>query len=139
MIWQFGELGYDISIEDGGRTGKKDIRWDYYDVPARKALYDTYSGLLKFRKDNPEFFDETASFSWKVGTSDWDNGRFITCTAGDRSFVVVGNFTTKENTITAEMPSAGTWKNHFNPSETYSGKTLSLTLPAGEFVLLTNF
>ena len=139
MIWQFGELGYDISIEDGGRTGKKDIRWDYYDVPARKALYDTYSGLLKFRKDNPEFFDETASFSWKVGTSDWDNGRFITCTAGDRSFVVVGNFTTKENTITAEMPSAGTWKNHFDPSETYSGKTLSLTLPAGEFVLLTNF
>ncbi|KAA6301353.1 MAG: hypothetical protein EZS26_002550, partial [Candidatus Ordinivivax streblomastigis] len=22
MIWQFGELGYDISIEQDGRTGK---------------------------------------------------------------------------------------------------------------------
>ena len=139
MIWQFGELGYDISIEDGGRTGKKDIRWDYYEVPERKALYDTYSKLLKFRKDNPEFFDSSASFSWKVGTNDWDNGRFITCTAGSKSFVVVGNFTAETKAISAEMPSGATWKNHFNPSETYSGSEISLTLPAGEFILLTNF
>ena len=139
MIWQFGELGYDISIDDPERTAAKPAHWEYYDVPERKALYDTYSALIGFRRDNPEFFDETATFSWKVSSSDWDNGRFITCTAGSRSFVVVGNFTTEEKTLTAEMPSEGTWKNHFNPSETYSGKTLSLTLPENEFVLLTNF
>ena len=139
MIWQFGELGYDISIDDPERTAAKPAHWEYYDVPERKALYDTYSALIGFRRANPEFFDETATFSWKVSSSDWDNGRFITCTAGSRSFVVVGNFTTEEKTLTAEMPSEGTWKNHFNPSETYSGKTLSLTLPENEFVLLTNF
>ena len=113
MIWQFGEMGYDTSIEDNGRTGKKAPRWDYLDVPERKALYDTYCDLIGFRRDNPEFFDETAQFSWKVGSGDWDNGRFITCTAGNKAFVVVGNFTTEEKTFTAEMPSDGTWKNYF--------------------------
>lgn len=139
MIWQFGELGYDISIEDGGRTSRKAPKWDYLDVDERKALYDTYCSLLKFRKDNPEFFDEDASFSWNVGTNDWDNGRFITCTAGSKSFVVVGNFTTSEKTITAAMPSGGTWKNYFDSSEIYSGDSIQLTLPAGEFRLLTDF
>ena len=139
MIWQFGELGYDISIEEGGRTGRKAPKWEYLDVPERKALYDTYCNLIKFRRDNPEFFDQTASFSWKVGSNDWDNGRFITCTAGNKSFVVVGNFTTQEKTFTVEMPTDGSWANQFDKSEVYTGKSLNITLPAGEFRLLTNF
>ncbi len=139
MIWQFGELGYDVSIETGGRTGRKAPKWEYLDVPERKALYDTYCALIKFRRDNPEFFDASASFSWKVDTNDWDNGRFITCTAGSKSFVVVGNFTTEQKTFTAEMPSDGTWTNHFDRNETFDGSSIQITLPAGEFRLLTNF
>ena len=138
MIWQFGELGYDISIEDGGRTGRKAPHWEYMDVPERKALYDTYCSLIKFRRDNPEFFDESASFSWKVGSNNWDEGRFITCTAGNKSFVLVGNFTTSEKTFTAEMPYAGTWTNYFDKADSYNGSSLSVTLPAGEFRLLTD-
>ena len=139
MIWQFGELGYDISIEEGGRTGRKTPKWEYLDVPERKALYDTYCDLIKFRRDNPEFFDQTASFSWKVGQNDWDNGRFITCTAGSKSFVVVGNFTVQEKTFTVEMPSDGTWVNQFDKSEVYTGGSLNITLPAGDFRLFTNY
>lgn len=139
MIWQFGELGYDVSIEENGRTGKKTPHWEYLDVPERKALYDTYCGLIKFRKGNPEFFDEGASFAWKVGTSNWDDGRFITCTAGSKSFVVAGNFATSAKTLTVEMPSGGTWKNYFDQSETYEGNSLALELKPGDFRLLTNF
>ena len=139
MIWQFGELGYDISIEEGGRTGRKTPKWEYLDVPERKALYDTYCDLIKFRRDNPEFFDQTASFSWKVGQNDWDNGRFITCTAGSKSFVVVGNFTVQEKTFTVKMPSDGTWVNQFDKSEVYTGGSLNITLPAGDFRLFTNY
>ena len=139
MIWQFGELGYDISIEEGGRTGRKTPKWEYLDVPERKALYDTYCDLIKFRRDNPELFDQTASFSWKVGQNDWDNGRFITCAAGSKSFVVVGNFTVQEKTFTVKMPSDGTWVNQFDKSEVYTGGSLNITLPAGDFRLLTNF
>ena len=31
MIWQFGELGYDISINQNDRTGNKPIKWEYFD------------------------------------------------------------------------------------------------------------
>src|SRR5690606_36924652 len=47
MMWQFGELGYEYSINlcengtinDNCRTAPKPIRWDYYDEPARQRLY----------------------------------------------------------------------------------------------------
>ena len=139
MIWQFGELGYDISIDEGGRTGRKAPKWEYLNVPERKALYETYSALIGFRRDNPEFFDESASFSWKVSANDWDSGRFITCVAGSKAFVVVGNFTTEEKTFAIELPSAGTWSNYFDDKDYYSGENLNITLPAGEFRLLVNF
>ena len=139
MIWQFGELGYDISIETGGRTGKKEPKWTYLDVPERKALYDTYCGLIRFRKDNPELFDESASFTWKVSGNDWENGRFITCTSGNKSFVVAGNFAAETRTLAVAMPSEGTWTSYFDAEEAYTGKNIELVLQAGEFRLLTNF
>lgn len=139
MLWQFQELGYDVSIETGGRTGKKPLHWEYYDDADRKALYDTYSKLLKFRKENPEFFKSDASFSWKVGTSNWTSGRTITCTAGNKSFVVVGNFDTAEHTITVSLPSSGTWHSYFDLDKSYTGSSVSITLGSGEWKLLTNF
>lgn len=139
MLWQFQELGYDVSIETGGRTGKKPLHWEYYDDADRKALYDTYASLLKFRKENPEFFKSDASFSWKVGTSNWTSGRTITCKAGNKSFVVVGNFDTAEHTITVSLPSSGTWYSYFDLDKSYTGSSVSITLGSGEWKLLTNF
>lgn len=142
MIWQFGELGYDISIETGGRTGKKPLHWDYYDVPERKAVYDTYARLLGFRFSHPEFFEENASFSWNVGASAWASGRSITCTSGAKSFVMVGNFDTKANDIKVAMPSDGNWRNYFNSSETYTvtGGSITFTdMETTEYKLLVNF
>ena len=39
MIWQFGELGYDISIDQNGRTGEKPIKWEYLTDVDRHKLY----------------------------------------------------------------------------------------------------
>ena len=57
MIWQFGELGYDYSIntcQDGTvnnncRTDAKPIKWDYLQVVSRQRLHDVYAALLKLR------------------------------------------------------------------------------------------
>ena len=49
MIWQFQELGYDVSINFNGRTGEKPVRWEYYDHLKRKELYTLTSRLLKIR------------------------------------------------------------------------------------------
>ena len=57
MIWQFGELGYDYSINncpDGTinndcRVSNKPIRWDYDDNPNRKHIYNTWATLTAFK------------------------------------------------------------------------------------------
>ncbi|HNY03210.1 MAG TPA: alpha-amylase family glycosyl hydrolase, partial [Bacteroidales bacterium] len=51
MVWQFGELGYDYSINyNGDRTAPKPPRWDYFDQPERQRLYRTYSAMAGLRK-----------------------------------------------------------------------------------------
>ena len=127
MIWQFGEIGYDYSIDYNDRTGEKPVVTEQYmAVPARKALYDTYASLLKFRRENPRFFDSDASFTWTpTGTL-----KKITCTVDGKSFHVVGNFAKNQTSYT--VPS-GTWTDYINGG-TVSG---SITLKEGEFRLLT--
>ena len=130
MIWQFGEIGYDYSINYNDRTGEKPVVTDeYMAVPARKALYDTYSKLLKFRRDNPRFFDSDAKFTWTpTGTV-----KKITCTVDGKTFHVVGNF--NKGTTTVSLP-AGQWKDYMNGNAAVSG---SVSLKEGEFRLLTDF
>ena len=67
MVWQFGELGYDYSIDYNGRTGEKPIRWDYPDDFRRKYLYDFYGALIKLRTEHPAF--ETTNFTLYVGAA----------------------------------------------------------------------
>lgn len=129
MIWQFGEIGYDYSIEYNGRTGEKPVVTEAYMAePARKTLYDTYAGLLKFRSENPRFFDSDAKFEWTPKAS----VKTITCSADGKTFHVVGNFNTSSKTCT--LPS-GTWKDWFT-GETLTGE---VNLKGGEFKLMTDF
>ena len=126
MIWQFGEIGYDYSIDYNDRTGEKPVVTDQYmAVPERKALYDTYAALLKFRKDNPRFFDKDANFTWTPSGA----VKKITCTVDGKSFHVVGNFGKGQTTYT--VPS-GSWTDQINGG-TVSG---TITLKEGEFRLL---
>ena len=51
MIWQFEELGYDISIDDNGRTGDKPSAWELnYDLNSdRNQIYRFYQTIFKLR------------------------------------------------------------------------------------------
>ena len=126
MIWQFGEIGYDYSINEGGdRTAKKPWVTDsYMDDPNRKALYDTYASLLKFRFDNPRFFDSDADFRWGVGASNTP-GRYIFCTnddgfGGRDTFVLFGNFGTGSQDVTITLPHEGPWYDYYTYDESVS-------------------
>ena len=126
MIWQFGEIGYDYSINYNDRTGEKPVVTDeYMAVPERKALYDTYAKLLKFRSENPRFFDSDASFEWTPSATT----KTITCSVDGRTFHVVGNFS--KTTVDYTLPS-GTWDDYINGGSV-SGK---ISLRQGEFRLL---
>jgi glycosidase len=60
QLWQFQERGYDSSINaNGGRLANKPPLWNYMNEPNRKALYDAYAKLIKFRLANPAIFNNT--------------------------------------------------------------------------------
>ena len=114
----------------------KPVKWDYLNVPARKALYDTYSGLLKFRNENPEFFTKGANFRQYVGTSEFEYGKFIFGETAGKAFCVMGNFDNITKEITAQLPFEGHWFNWFNPEESVSGNKFTAILRPGEFRLV---
>ena len=150
MIWQFGELGYDISINsdingninNDNRTSKKPIRWDYYDVPERKKLYDTYSRLIALRNEHSELFTPSATLDWKVSTNFWNNGRFLTLSGpnNNKHLIVVGNFTNNDKSFDTTFPRAGQWYNYMNRSDTtISASKVNIDVPANSFKIYTSF
>ena len=143
MVWQFGELGYDVSIDENGRTGRKPIKWDYYTVPERKQLYDTYAALINLRRDHPELFNATATLNWKVTPSFWDQGRFLTLSSfgSSKQIVVVGNFTNLPIEAATTFPETGDWYNYLNSKEktTVHTPTMPIKVPANSFRIFYKF
>lgn len=139
MLWQFQELGYDVSINEGGRTGRKPVHWEYLDDSDRKQLHDDYRTLISFRNDNPEFFDKEAIVNLKVGTSSWLNGKSISIANGGKSFILVGNFNLKDASIDVEFPSEGTWTNLQDPDESYIGSAASIDMSASQWKIFINW
>lgn len=164
MIWQFGEVGYDFSINQnsegkfhdtdpgGYRTDNKPIRWDYFDAeenPERVDLYNTYSSLLEFRFSHPTFFDMGA---WVRLYADTDEGStewpgrylYVKDNESDRWFALVGNFGVEPADIYVGGPGEGItvsrWYDYSNRSLSYDGNSLfKIYMQPGEFRILTSW
>lgn len=151
MVWQFGELGYDYSINsdisgnisNDNRTAKKPIKWEYLDISQRKQLHDTYAKLINFRFKHSDLFTSTATLDWKVTPAFWDNGRFLTLSSvgNSKQVVVVGNFTNVAIKASTTFPKTGTWYNYMNTSETLNvtSTTMDISVPANSFKMFTTF
>ena len=143
MIWQFGELGYDISIDENGRTGKKPVKWDYQGITSRNQLNKTYSSLINLRMEHEELFNSTATLNWEVTPTFWEQGRFITLSSfgNSKQVVVVGNFTNESITASTKFPATGTWYNYMNQTETINvtSPTMTINVPANSFRIYSTF
>ena len=136
MIWQFGELGYDVSIDQNGRTGEKPILWNYLSDASRKALYDALAKIIKLRIAQPVF--QTTNFNSSFAAADGIKYLRLYGTGG-ANVVVVGNFNVTPQTANITFPANGTWYDFMNPSQTLtiSGSTYSKSLAPGEYHIYT--
>ncbi len=130
MIWQFGELGYDYSINLGGRLSEKPIRWDYVDQPARSYLFKVMAKLFYLKKTYPIF--KTTDFSYSLA----NELKFIKLNLNGENVLVVGNFGVTSNTFNVQFQKTGTWYEYFtSTSLQVSNVSQSLVLAPGEFRL----
>ncbi|GAB3038804.1 hypothetical protein GCM10027185_46940 [Spirosoma pulveris] len=139
MIWQFGELGYDLSIntcsdgttiKDDCRTAAKPIRWTYYQDADRQKLYKVYSALINLKTTVPAFAttDFTTDFTGVV--------KRLTLRSASGTVFLIGNFDTKAQTVSAGFPSNGKLYHFFTGQEVQlTDANQSVTLEPGAFHL----
>ncbi|RCH55057.1 alpha-amylase [Mucilaginibacter hurinus] len=128
MIWQFGELGYDISIDQNGRTGNKPILWNYQGVPERRALYNAYAKYIKMKLKNPVF--STTDFTGNLGGA----VKTLTLKSPDVDVIVVGNYDVKPQSATVTFTKTGSWRDYVDGSNRNITTTLTnITLQPGEY------
>jgi hypothetical protein len=143
-MWQFGELGYnysintctDLSISTNCRLSDKPIRWDYYSNPNRKGLFDAYAKFLKLRT-NSKYTNDFISNKYTLNTT----GLFKTIQLNGDSLklVVVGNFDVIPQTNSVSFPADGTWYSVFtDKTQGVVNGTASITLQAGEYIVYAN-
>jgi hypothetical protein len=116
MIWQFGELGYDYSINycaDGTinedcRTYAKPVRWDYRDIPQRYKVYKVVSALNEIKKTNAIF--STTDFDIDLGGL----GKRLHLNTPDLKATVVGNFNVIPINMIPGFQHTGTWYDYLS-------------------------
>ncbi|PKB44848.1 putative secreted protein (Por secretion system target) [Cellulophaga sp. RHA19] len=139
MIWQFGELGYDISIDENGRVGNKPILWEYADNPNRKAVYNSWSKIINLKK-NAEVFS-TSNFTIDASNTNGLKKIHLTLESATvdqiKHIVVLGNFGMSAQSIIADFQETGTWYNLLskNTPLEVTATTTGINLEAGEFII----
>lgn len=144
LMWQFGELGYDfsintcadLSVNNNCRLSVKPLKWDYLNNTNRKALYNAYASFLQLR-NIPNYNNDFSSNKYTVNAA----GLFKSMQLNGDSIklVVVGNFDLASQTSNVTFPADGLWYSLYsNKYITVTGGYTSLTLQAGEYFVYAN-
>ena len=133
MMWQFGELGYDVSIEENGRTGRKPVRWNYFDDANRRALYDAMSKIISWRTSHQDYYgqDNLTVHTWKVADANMGGKTLVM-----DKVIVVANFNNAESTTTINNPNPGEWTNLLTGEKVQVGSSHTFTLGASDYIVL---
>ncbi len=142
MLWQFGELGYDFSINycpDGTinencRVDNKPIRWDYLGDADRRDLFNVTRQLI-YLKTTYDVFNTTDY----QGTLDNPDFKTFHLNGDDFDVTALGNFSVQAGNITPGFPNAGVWHEYFTQdSLVVTNTTAPINLQPGEYRLYTS-
>jgi hypothetical protein len=141
MIWEFGELGYDYSINyctngtvnNNCRLDPKPIRWDYLEVRERRRIYDVNRAVIRLRQLD----------AWKQGdftmslASQFE--KKIHVEHADTDIIAVGNFHVGDRNIIPAFTKPGTWYDYLDGGTLQIANVdTSITYKPGEYHIYTS-
>jgi len=156
MIWQFGELGWDLSIftcnngtvnPTGGTDGdckldtKPQPQWadNWLTTAQRAKIYYDWKRMIQLKKDEAVFEgDYTMASASTLTPKVYISDATLPATSLN-SVVVLSNFNVTAQNITPDFPSTGTWYNLMDNSPLEVTSTAApISLAAGEFRIYGN-
>jgi glycosidase len=143
MIWQFGEVGYDYSInycinnptQNTCRVDPKPVVWNYWTAQNpnwRRRLYEVYAAMNNLRKLKPNAFNQATI---TTGT-DFGPGlvKKVVINHASLKMLTVANFNVNQVNTNIQFPSAGTYYDYTRGGEiTAFGSPQNITLNPGEY------
>jgi 1,4-alpha-glucan branching enzyme len=134
MVWQFGEIGYDYSIDFNGRVGEKPIRWDYLNNSLRQSLNKFYTSLINLKKTQDLFSTRDYTTTLTGAT------KRINLTGNGKAASIIGNFDVQPSTIDPAFSHTGYWFDYFSgDSINVTATNAPVNLGIGEYHLYTDF
>lgn len=152
MLWQFGELGYDFSINtcpdltvnNNCRVDPKPIKQEYAADADRAQVYKNWAEVLFFRNNLPIF--NTANFTVEAGFTNGIKKIFlvddaVSNTATELKYLtVVANFDVVAQSTQPFFQETGDWFDFANNNATLNvtDANMSITLQPGEYRIYGN-
>lgn len=154
MIWQFGELGYDksintcsdgVTINNDCRTAAKPIKWDYQQVADRASLFNVTADLIRLRKTYSVFTngDATITPGNDIVKQVMLKNKPYTATpanASQMNVVSVANFDVTNQTVQVTFPHTGTWYDYYayGAAVNVTSTSQSFEMTPGQYKLYTD-
>lgn len=150
MLWQFQELGYDVSINFNGRTGEKPVHWEYYDNTKRRELYNLVSKIFKIRNTYGIYATTPDYGNIGLGSGNITTPRVMRLSSGTgaaaKHVIIVGNIDPNAgHNVYPNYDVTGTWY-RYNGAVSVDGTSFNVTntgdpyfLQPSEMLVLTNF
>jgi len=133
MIWQFGELGYDYSIDYDCRVCNKPIQWNYYKTGGRLRIYQIWSALIGLKLNEPAFSSD--DFTLYVS----DAAKRIEINHADMDVRIIGNFDVEALPVNPSFSREGWWYGFFRgDSINISDMQDPISLEPGEYRIYTS-
>jgi 1,4-alpha-glucan branching enzyme len=153
MLWEFGELGYDQSInrcDDGSinsncRVTAKPVKWEYLQDPARLSLFNHTADLIKLKNTYSVFSNGNATFEGanallKQMTLKNEPYTSSPASAEQMNVQVAVNFDMTSQSILVSFPHTGSWFDYYGNGEeiNVTATPFVVSLKPGEYKLYTD-
>jgi 1,4-alpha-glucan branching enzyme len=132
MIWQGGELGYEISINTNGRTGNKPFKWEYLNNPERVATLSQVGALARL-KQHVSFSSD--NYVYNVVST----GKILKVNHDSMNTLIAGNFDVVALNLTPGFQHTGWWYNYITgDSINVTNVNQTVSLQPGDYVVYTD-
>jgi hypothetical protein len=132
MLWQGGELGYEVSINTNGRTGNKPFNWSYLNNALRMQ---TFAAVAKLNRLKQHVSFSSDNYSYDVGGT----GKILKVFHDSMNTVIAGNFDVAPLMLSPGFSRTGWWYDYMSgDSVNITSANQTISLNPGAFFVYTD-